>query len=236
MKIEILFPELCCLYGDSGNELYLQASLPDAQFLRTHHSEMPRFLSEQVDLVYLGSMAERSQERAIDALKPHRDALRAFMEKNGLMLATGNSAEIFGQKIVDSQREIPALGLFDYHARRGPRHNSMFLGRFQDMKIVGARSQFSFLYGVLPPPLFQVTGGFGSSPGLSTEGFRYHNVFATSLLGPLLPLNPPFTQYLLRLMGCKGQPAFYEQAQAAYLHRIAELEQDGVCFTVGEHG
>ena len=33
MKIEILYPELCTLYGDKGNMQYLKLCLPDAEFV-----------------------------------------------------------------------------------------------------------------------------------------------------------------------------------------------------------
>ena len=35
MKIEILYPEICTLYGDKGNTMYLQKCLPDAEFVTT---------------------------------------------------------------------------------------------------------------------------------------------------------------------------------------------------------
>ena len=34
MKIEILFPEYCNLFGDYGNMMYLKACLPDAEICR----------------------------------------------------------------------------------------------------------------------------------------------------------------------------------------------------------
>ena len=35
MKIEILFPERCNLFGDMSNMKYLQQCLPEAEFIRT---------------------------------------------------------------------------------------------------------------------------------------------------------------------------------------------------------
>ena len=34
MKIEILFPEFCNLFGDTYNMIYLEKTLPDAEFIR----------------------------------------------------------------------------------------------------------------------------------------------------------------------------------------------------------
>ena len=35
MKIEILFPEICNLFGDMGNMKYLKKCLPNAEFIST---------------------------------------------------------------------------------------------------------------------------------------------------------------------------------------------------------
>ena len=44
MKIEILYPDLCCLYGDKGNTKFLMQCLPDAEFIHTGLNEKPAFL------------------------------------------------------------------------------------------------------------------------------------------------------------------------------------------------
>ena len=238
MKIEVLFPELCNLYGDNGNIQYLAASMPEAELVRTGNLETPRFTKEPVDLIYLGSMSESHQELAIRRLLPHAGVLRQYVESGGVLLATGNALELFGTYIQEGKRQIPALGLFPCHAVRDMehRHNSMFLGTFGDMKIVGARSQFSFSYGDFPHPFLQVTGGYGIYPEARVEGIHYKNFFATYLLGPFLVLNPRYTQYLLQLLGCETPPAFWKEAMEAYEYRLRGLETPGVCFLVGEHG
>ena len=45
MKIEILYPELCTLYGDKGNMQYLKLCLPDAEFVETTLNAKPLFLT-----------------------------------------------------------------------------------------------------------------------------------------------------------------------------------------------
>ena len=59
MKIEILYPEFCNLYGDLGNVLYLEETLKNsAEFIYTNILDKPRFLSEDISLVYIGSLSE----------------------------------------------------------------------------------------------------------------------------------------------------------------------------------
>lgn len=238
MKIETLFPELANLYGDSANIRYLSACAPDAEILYTSNQDTPRFIDEPVNMLYLGSMSESKQELAIARLQPHTERLRALIESGTVVLATGNALELFGMSIREGSRKIPALGLFPFHAERDleNRHNSMFLGQFEDMKIVGAKSQFSFSYGAFHHPFIQVAGGFGLNPDLAVEGIHYRNLFATYLLGPFLVLNPLFTKYLLRLLNHDDTLAFEQEAMDAYRYRLEGLEAPGVRFLMGEHG
>ena len=53
MKIEILFPEFCNLYGDLANMDYLRRCLPQAEFVETSLQEEPLLAREKVDMVYL---------------------------------------------------------------------------------------------------------------------------------------------------------------------------------------
>ena len=238
MTIEALFPEFCQWLGDSANVRYLRQCLPDAEFVMTGNSDEPNFISGTTDLLYLGAMTEDEQEMAAERLAPYKARLFERIDAGMAVLATGNSVELFGEYIQDGGKRIPMLGLFPFHAERNmdDRHNSMFLGSFEDMAIVGYKSQFSFLKGSFPGNFISVTGGCGNSMGDPNEGFRYKNLFATYLLGPFLVLNPPFTRYLFRLLGREDEPAFEKAVTEAYDFRLKNLRKEGVNFMVGEHG
>ncbi|MFR7484019.1 MAG: hypothetical protein ACLUVP_01720 [Acutalibacter sp.] len=47
MKIEILFPEFCNLYGDLANMDYLRRCLPQAEFVETSLQEEPLLARER---------------------------------------------------------------------------------------------------------------------------------------------------------------------------------------------
>ncbi len=238
MTVEVLFPEMCNLYGDNGNIRYLQASAPDAEIIYTDNCSTPQFVSRRVDMLYLGSMPEQEQVLAVHRLKPHVERLRALVEEGVVVLATGNALELLGEYVADGPTKTEMLGLFPFYAQRDfeNRHNSMFLGQFTDIPMVGCKSQFSFCYGDFPGPFIEVLGGYGNNPKDKNEGFRYKNLFATYLLGPLLVLNPLFTKYLLGLLGHEGPLAFEEEAMEAFRFRKEHLEEPGVNFLVGEHG
>lgn len=80
MKIEILYPEICTLYGDKGNTMYLQKCLPDAEFVTTGLNEKPLFLKENIDMVYMCSMSEKSQELVLDRLMQYKDEIAKMHE------------------------------------------------------------------------------------------------------------------------------------------------------------
>ena len=238
MTIEALYPEFCQWFGDSANVRYLCQCVPDAELIQTDILQKPAFVDGKVDILYLGSMTEKQQLIAAKRLLPYRERLVECIDSGMVVLATGNATELFGEYIADGGEKYPMLSLFPFHAERDmeARHNSMFLGTFEDMTVVGYKSQFSFLKGQFPGDFIRVRGGCGNSMDDANEGFRYKNLFATYLLGPLLVLNPPFTRYLLRLLGRDGTLAHEQAVTEAYQFRKENLEREGVNFITGEHG
>ena len=233
MKIEILYPELCCLFGDKANMRYLQACLPDAEFVETGLTESPVFAAETPDLVYLGSMSEQSQEILISVLAPHKERLRELFSTSGLFLMTGNALEIMGSHITrEDGTEIEGLGLVDLHAvRQTPkRFNSLVVAEFGGTKIVGYTSRFSHSYmDNSANALFRVTTGVGLNPDSKLEGFHINRVYATYLLGPLLVSNPDFTIALLAELGVSlNRLPFHEAIYQAYRKKLAELQKPGL--------
>lgn len=229
MTVEILYPELCNLYGDRGNMEYFRRCVP-GQYIETSVDREPYFVSNPVDMVYLGSMSESSCDRVLKRLMPHRERLRQMIEEDVVFLLTGNAAELFCQTIqVDGGQPIPGLGLVGLTAQRILPHrvNSLVLCRFEEMKIVGYTSRFGHLNGIdQSTALFSLERGLGSAPNCRYEGYRVHNLFGTYLLGPLLVLNPDFNLYLQRLLAVPSPAlAFQEEVRLAFDLRLAEHEK-----------
>ena len=115
LKIEILFPEFCNLYGDISNMKYLKKCLPNANFIETAFDEEPCFAKEKVNFIYLGPMTENMQEKVITKLKPYKERIEELIEENVIFLITGNAIEIFGKYIENEDgSKIEALGVFDW--------------------------------------------------------------------------------------------------------------------------
>ena len=235
MTIEILFNESCNLMGDGQNAAYLQATLPEAAFVFTALTDEPYFVENTPDIVYIGSMTEKTQRRVIEKLIPYKDRLLELIEAGTPILATGNAGEIFSAEIeyVTEGIRVPGLGIFDLTVKNDlfKRYNGKVLGETEGLTIVGFRSQFSFLYGDNQSGYFlKCKRGIGINKDTPLEGMRKKNLICTQLLGPILPLNPEFCEYFIGLTGVKATAAYKEAAMSAYLQRLKEFTDPVVPF------
>lgn len=231
MKIEILFPEICNLCGDLMNIRYLAQCCSAIEVVETDLKSRPRFLDEEIALVYLGSATERGLELIVGALSPVREEMVAKLDAGQLMLVTGNALDALGLSAEsDEGWHLQGLGILPTRARYQMmrRHNSFYLGKFGDMDIVGFKSLFGHTYDAPEEDgLFTTVRGIGRNESTTLEGWRKNNLLATYVTGPLLVLNPPLTIYLLGLMGVENPSlAFEDAAMESYNFRVAEFAQE----------
>ena len=229
LKIEVLFPEICNLFGNMYNIKYLEKSVQDIEIIYTSLTDTPKFVDEKVDMIYMAPMTENSQELVIEKLKPYTDKIKELIEQNQLFLVIGNALEIFGKYIENEDgSRIEGLGITNLYAKRDMMHryNSLFLGKIEDIKIVGFKSQFAMSYGDNSSNyLFDALKGPGINEASKFEGIRINNFMGTYVLGPILVLNPYFTKYLLKLIGIKDiNLAYEEEAESCYKIRLKEFE------------
>lgn len=235
MMIEELFGEVCGLNGDSKNMAYLRLALPEADFRRTLLTETPAFTTQKPDMIYIGSMTEKTQLKVIEKLFPLRGRLQALIDSGTVILATGNAGDIFSKSIhyEPENIRIDGLGLLSFDVRTDlfRRRHGKVLAKFHSMEIVGFQCRFNEWYSHnINPPFLIVERGMGNNPESQMEGFRVNNFFCTSLLGPILPLNPLFTEYLIQQMEIKKNAAYRKEAMAAYTKRLTEFQDPKVRF------
>lgn len=228
MIIEVLYPEICNLYGDLANISYI-ASSNNLEVIYTSLHEEPAFVTQDIDLVYMGTTTESGQILARDALKPHIDSFRQRILDNKVTLFTGNAIEILCDYIEVDNEKIEMLGLYHLYAIRqmNKRYNSLWLGQYEDIKLVGFKSQFSHLYGDNSNNyLFKTLRGDGINTKSKLEGFKDNNLYATYVIGPLLVLNPDFTKYILKQMGIEKPILKCEEiAYESYKQRLNDFEE-----------
>ena len=229
VKIEVLFPEVCNLFGNMYNIKYLEKSIKDVEIINTALTDEPKFILEDVDMIYMAPMTEKTQEIVINKLKPYTEKIKELIEKNKVFLTIGNALEIFGKYIENEDgSKIEGLVITNLYAKRDMmnRYNYLFLGKIEDTKILGFKSQFSMSYGDNSNQyVFEAIRGTGINKESTLEGIRINNFIGTYVLGPILVLNPLFTKYILKLMGIEKQElAFEKEAMECYNIRLKEFE------------
>ncbi len=222
--IEILYPELCGIYGDKMNMKYLSKCSNKLKFIETSHKDIPYFIKHNVDMIYIGPMTEDMQEVFINTLMPYKKEVKKLIEDGKIFFVTGNALEIFGKYIMDGKRKIKCLDIFDYHAVRDRSDvlNYQGIGKFNGFDVIIHKVLFSKCYGKFNPFIIK-DSGLGMNDTYPNEGVHYKNFFGTYSLGPFLITNPLFTEYLLKLLGLKDEIAYKDDIIDAYLDRLNKM-------------
>ena len=247
MKIEVLFPEICNLYGDLANVRYLKESVDNTEVIETSLKAKPAFVDKKIDLIYMGTTTEDGIKLAVNALKPYVNKLKELIDNGQFILLTGNAQDIFcSHIIIDDKQKIDCLGIINAHANYQmlKRHNSFYIGSLDTMEIVGFKSIFGFCYGndsdsngvsnyLSQNFWFKNERGFGTDKTGDFEGFKINNLLSTHLIGPLLPLNPLLTKWLISKINENNgihstdiKVAHEEAAMNAYYQRLKEMKNE----------
>ena len=116
MKITIgyLYSDLLNLYGDEGNIKALKYHLEEQGVnVDIKHMTVGDKKDFNVDFLYIGSGTENNMLVALEDLKKDKEELKEYLDNNKILLATGNSVELFGNYVI-TNKKIKALGLIDY--------------------------------------------------------------------------------------------------------------------------
>lgn len=229
--VEILYPEICNLFGDTGNARFLKACTQN--YAETALNDVPAFVNEEVKLIYLGPMTENNQIRVMERLEPYKNKIEELIDKGTVFISTGNSYEIFGKRITDTNgASTPCMGMMDFTVSRDflHRESGLIMGTWKDLEIVGFKATFTSVYpGSGLDTFVNVTKGLTMNPESSCEGIVKNNFFGTALLGPMLILNPLFTKRIFETAGIDtaGIP-FYKEMVDAYNIRVNEFKQSRI--------
>ena len=229
IKIEVLYSEVCNLFGDTFNIKYLGSTIKDSQVIYTSLNEKPRFVDEDIDMVYISPMSEKTQEIVINKLLPYKISIKKYINSGKVLFALGNAFEIFGDYIENEDgSKIEGLHITGLYAKRNMmnRYNSLYLGTIDNIKVLGYKSQFSMSYGDNEYKyVFNTIRGDGINKSSKYEGIRIKNFFGTYLLGPLFVFNPYFTKYILRLLNVDDENILYEEDMIdCYKERLKVFE------------
>ena len=205
MRIIHLFADLCNLYGDYGNVCALKRALENkGQNVEIEYQSIDDEIDVSgADFVFIGSATERNQKVALEYLQGYKDNIKAALDNGTVILATGNSFEMFGQSVTDCDgTKHEGLSFFPYETIEGKERivtDSLCDTSLCGGDIIGFVNKASLTTGATSP-LFDVKQGSGNGKDDSQEGVHYGNFYGTHLIGPVLIRNPQLCEYFADIL------------------------------------
>lgn len=232
-----LYPDELGVTGDSGNVLAITTRLERAGATATVvHHRIGDTLTERPDIVVIGNGPLSAVRSVIADLRRIGPDLTEWVASGTPLLAVGAGMEALGERIVSPEGEtIEGIGIFPITTdRAGARHAGYLvvessIGRivgFEDHRTVTTRRDDAAPFG-------RVTSGVTGTAGFE-DGARVSNAIGTRVQGPVLPLNPVLTDFLIaRALERRGLEWSATTAHAE-LDRLAE-EARGVILANIDH-
>ncbi len=205
MKIAHLYYDIMNLYGDSGNVKLLCKMLEDQgiEITLIKLSINDKLNFDDYDFVYIGSGTYTHQKLALNHLFSYQKDIKNYIEQNKFFLCTGNAMDLFGQKIIDQQKNIECLNIFPYISKKVPRFVKEVNYTFNDLNIIGFLNQDVIIEN-------------NKQFWFDQEGVRENNFFATYVTGPLLVRNIFLAKWLIKQLVPNYQDIEYEILEKAY--------------------
>ncbi len=202
IKILHLFYDLMNLYGEYGNINILVSRLEDQNVNVTVDKKTigDEIDFDQYDFIYCGSGTEKNQLVALDYLKKYKDSLEQAIKKNKFMLFTGNSFELFGNKLIETDGDnIELLNLIDFDVigtKERITGDVILKSNLFNREIIGFINKQSYIENY-DNFLSNVIFGVGADKANTKEGIRKNNFFGTYVIGPILIKNPDLLEYFV---------------------------------------
>ncbi|HEY0755535.1 MAG TPA: hypothetical protein VGD98_16375 [Ktedonobacteraceae bacterium] len=202
-----LYPDQLNLYGDRGNILTLQQRCRWRGInLRVVELGIGDALDpDAYDLLFIGGGQDRDQAPvAQDLYETKSIGLWASIEDDMPVLAVCGGYQLLAHYYRPaSGPDLKGLGVFDawtvHRGTRAPRCIGDIALSWNGLTLVGFENHGGQTYLGTAQPLGKVLKGSGNNAQDGTEGAIYRNAFGTYLHGSLLPKNPHFADYLIKL-------------------------------------
>ena len=208
IKVLHLYYDLLNLYGEQGNILALKRAFKNqnVEIEVDYLSVQDKIDFKKYDLVYLGSGSAENLLIALEDIKRHKKELKKYIESKKVLLATGNSYLLFGQKI----NNLDALGIFDYYAASSEKMaKESLMELYQEKDVIGFQNR-EFMVNNKKNHLFKVKEGLCDNLKSEYEGYHEYNFYGTFVIGPLLIRNPHFTNILVKEIMEKNNLIYHE--------------------------
>lgn len=207
ISIAHLYPKLLNIYGDYGNILSIKKRC-EARGINVSYSEIN--IGDEIDIskyniYFIGGGQDKQQIEVSHELKKHENALTDASLNLAVFLSICGGYQLLGKYYQPHVGErLEGINLLDAYTVAG--HNR-FIGNvtaevdfLEPRTLVGFEnhSGLTYIEGETKP-LAKIIVGNGNNGQDKFEGARKNNVFGTYLHGSLLPKNPHFSDYLIKL-------------------------------------
>lgn len=215
-----LYPELMSTYGDRGNIITLQKRCEwrgiDFGIKRLNLGFKTQDL-KKCDLLFMGGAQDKQQQIVSSDLMKKKDALREMIENNIPGLYICGAYQFLGKYYKEANgSKIAGLNIFDLYTENPGANYPRLIGNIaielqgvnvlspsrcnRSYTLVGFENHGGRTYlGKQVKPFGKVIKGFGNNGKDLTEGAIYKNTFGTYFHGPVLPKNPVFADFLIKL-------------------------------------
>lgn len=224
LTIGWLYPELMNIYGDIGNIMTLIKRCEwrgiKAKVIELNPDFDPKLLST-CNLLVMGGAQDKQQTIVNKDLARIKPKLAEIIENGTPGLYVCGGFQFLGNYYREADGTIvDGLEIFDLHTENPGEDKPRLIGNIAidagsswrvangkttshplpaTRSIVGFENHGGRTYlGEKMEPFGRVLKGFGNNEN-GTEGARYKNSFGTYMHGPILPKNPHFADYLIKL-------------------------------------
>lgn len=211
-----LYPELMSTYGDRGNIVVFQKR-SEWRGIKVEIKTLDLGFDikdlKSCDLLFMGGAQDKQQTIVAEDLKKKSGVLKTMIEDKtpglyicgayqflGKYYKEADGAIIDGLGILDLYTENPGLNATRLIGNVAAKMSFDFAQNNNNGIVVGFENHGGRTYlGKNINPLGTVISGFGNNGNDKTEGAIYKNSFGTYMHGPILPKNPHFADYLIKL-------------------------------------
>ncbi len=192
IKIVVLYPKIMNIYGCYGNVIQIEKYLlSQGHSVEIKHIEIDDELDvTNADIIFIGSNNYMNLEAVLNILKRYKESFIDYINQGGVILATGLSSTLFGEKIKLLEKEINGLGIYNYNSELLSKSKitlQKFISKYDGFVRYYLGSNIDELY---LRHNYEYLGTYNKKGKTIDEGIVIDNIILTTFVGPLLIRNP----------------------------------------------
>ncbi len=181
INIGYLYYDLLNLYGEIGNIKIIKYQL-EKQNIKVNIDKVTledNININKYDLIYLGSGTEKNIETVYQNIKQYKDDLKNYIKDNKFILVTGNAIDL----LTKDHLNLYDIDIKDKEKRYVEELN--ITNNYIKDNIIGLTNRYGYIKNT-------------KNPLYEDKGIKDNNLYATSLIGPIMVKNPLFLEYFLK--------------------------------------